>query len=234
MEQPAPAADARLRYGDQVNQFVDFFLPAPAGPCPLAINIHGGFWRVRFDLTHAGHLCAALAAAGFACANIEYRRAGEPGGGWPGTLVDVRRAIAFAREHAREFRGDPGRTLLLGHSAGGHLALCMAAENIGVSRVVVFGAVADPARAWKLGLGDGAAAEFFGGGPGEFPERYTMRPPLCPTVLIHGTADEVVPAGLSRDYTGARVVEFPGADHFDAVDPESPFFAETLRILAGA
>jgi len=212
MEQPAPAADARLAYGGHPSQFVDSFLPKAAGLCPLAINIHGGFWRAYRDLTHAGHLCAALAAAGFSCANIEYRRAGEEGGGWPGTLDDVRRAIAFAREHAHEFRGDPTRTFLLGHSAGGHLALCMAAEMGDLARVIAFGPVADPRRAWELDLGGGAAAEFFGGSPADFPERYAMRPSLCPTVLIHGTADEIVPVALSRDYPGARLIELAGAD----------------------
>jgi acetyl esterase/lipase len=183
--------------------------------------IHGGFWRVRFDLTYAGHLCSALTAAGYVTTNIEYRRVGEEGGGWPGTVEDVRRAIAFARERI-------GRvpTVVLGHSAGGHLGLCMAAEMPDLCGVVALGAVSDPRRAWELGLGSGAAAEFFGGSPEEFPERYAMRRPVCPAVLVHGTADEVVPVEMGRGFPGARVVELPGADHFDVVDPQTEAFQE--------
>jgi acetyl esterase/lipase len=230
-QSPASAADARLRYGDHRSQFVDFRYPAADGVHPLFVYVHGGFWRARIDLTHGGHICSALAAAGFATVNIEYRRVGEEGGGWPGTIDDVRRALIFARDHAAEFRGEASRAVVAGHSAGGHLALCMAAGFADLRRVIACGPVADPRRAWELNLGDGAAAAFFGGSPDEFPERYLMRAPGCPTVIIHGVDDEVVPVALSRGYPGARLIEIAGADHFDPVDPESAYFAETLRTI---
>jgi len=230
MEEPAPAGSGRSWYGSHPSQFVDFW-PARANHSPLAINIHGGFWRSRFDLSHAGHLCAALVGAGFAVINIEYRRVGEDGGGWPGTVEDVRAAVAFARDRALFCGGRGEHAIVLGHSAGGHLALCMAAEMADLRGVAALGPVANPRRALELGLGAGAAAEFFGGSPEEFPERYAMGRPLCPTVLIHGTADEVVPVEISRGYAGARVIEIAGADHFDVIDPQSPLFSCVLTEL---
>src|SRR5438094_2663080 len=123
MNDPPPSAEARLPYGDHPSQFVDFRRAAHARNAPFVVMIHGGFWRARRDLTYAGHLCIALGEAGYATANIEYRRAGEEGGGWPGTFDDVKCAIEFARENAPSFDADPAHTIVLGHSAGAHLAL---------------------------------------------------------------------------------------------------------------
>src|SRR6202158_4366464 len=92
---PPPAADARLTYGTGPNQFADLRLPKSKPPFPVAVNIHGGFWRAKYDLAHAGHLCAALTAKGIATWNIEYRRVGNAGGGWPGTFQDVGAAFRF-------------------------------------------------------------------------------------------------------------------------------------------
>ncbi len=86
MEIAPAAADARLAYGAHPSQFVDFRRSAAPGLHPLVIVIHGGFWRLRRPLTYAGHLCIALGLEGFVTANIEYRRIGEEGGGWPGHL----------------------------------------------------------------------------------------------------------------------------------------------------
>jgi acetyl esterase/lipase len=227
MNEPAAPADQRIAYGDHPSQFVDFRYPSGQASGLLAIYIHGGFWRARIDLSHGGHPCAAIAAAGHLSASIEYRRAGEEGGGWPGTIEDVRRAVRFVRE---QHPGMP--TVVLGHSAGGHLALCMAGEIPDLRKVIALGPVAHPRRVWELNLGDGAAVEFFGGGADEFPERYAMGRPLCPTVLIHGTLDEVVPIEVSRMYEGGRLMEIEGGDHFDVIDPETPTFAKVLAEIA--
>src|SRR6202162_3675634 len=74
-----PKADARIAYGDDPNQFVDLRIPGGKGPHPVVIFIHGGYWRAEYDLTHAGHLCAALTGAGLATWSLEYRRVGQPG-----------------------------------------------------------------------------------------------------------------------------------------------------------
>src|SRR5438045_2159464 len=84
-----PPADQRIVYGPGPQHFGDLRLPAGSGPHPVIVYIHGGFWRAEYDLAHAGHACAALTAAtGAASWNVEYRRVGDAGGGWPGTLLD--------------------------------------------------------------------------------------------------------------------------------------------------
>ena len=224
----APAdADARLPYGPHASQFVDFRRPAAAGLQPLVIMIHGGFWRQRRALTYAGHLCIALGLEGFATANIEYRRTGEEGGGWPGTYHDVKSAITFALDRAREFGGDRARTILLGHSAGGHLALLASAQFTGLLGAVSLGGVVNLRRAWELRLGDDVVTEFMGGQPVKIPEAYLDADPVNqPTavrrVLIHGELDDIVPVELSRDFPQPRrYVGIPDADHFTLIDPES-------------
>src|SRR4030088_2314963 len=89
---PSPRADVRLSYGSDPNQVLDLRLPKSKGPHPIVINLHGGFWRAKYNLDHAGHLCAALTAKGMATANVEYRRVGNEGGGWPNTFGDIRGA----------------------------------------------------------------------------------------------------------------------------------------------
>ncbi len=89
LDRAAPEDARRIAYGEDVNQFGELRLPSGEGPWPLAICLHGGFWRARYDLVHLGHLCAALAAAGIATWNVEYRRVGHESGGWPETFLDV-------------------------------------------------------------------------------------------------------------------------------------------------
>ena len=133
-----PRADARLAYGSDPNQFLDLRLPSKdKAPYPLVINIHGGFWRARYNLDHAGHLCAALAAQGVATANLEYRRVGNDGGGWPGTFSDIRSAYHFLLQNSQTYNLDSKRIVVMGHSAGGQLALCLAAHEPSVTRVIL-------------------------------------------------------------------------------------------------
>jgi acetyl esterase/lipase len=234
----APAdAEARLAYGPHPSQFVDFRRPEGRGPHPLVVMIHGGFWRQRRTLTYAGHLCIALGQAGFATANIEYRRTGEEGGGWPGTFHDVTSAIRFARSRAPEFSGDPARTVLLGHSAGGHLALLAAAEFADLTGAVSLAGVVNLRAAWDLRLGDDVVTEFMGGIPDTLIGAYLAADPVnraacCPVVLIHGTADDIVPHSLSRDFPQSkRYVELAGADHFALIDPDSREWPVVLQQL---
>jgi len=131
---PAPPADARIAYGPDPLQFGDLRLPTAAsgggdGPFPLVVLIHGGYWRNRYDLAYFGHAAAALTATGFATWNIEYRRVGDAGGGWPGTLLDVAAATDYARTLAATQPIDLDRVVALGHSAGGQLAAWLAARR---------------------------------------------------------------------------------------------------------
>lgn len=238
---PAPA-DRRIAYGSDPNQFFDLRLPAgkpPRAGFALLLNIHGGFWRARYDLTHAGHLCAALTKRGMATANLEYRRIGNEGGAWPGSFTDIRAAYKFLHQHAEEYNVDARKILIMGHSAGAQLALCLAAHETSVCGVISLAGVLDLQRAYELHLSHDAVAEFLGGAPNEVPERYRDADPMqlsiknVRQVLFHGSSDEEVPAEFSRLYvankqkrTGdeiedVQLVEISGAGHYDLIDPRT-------------
>ncbi len=246
-----------LSYGPHAEHIADLRLPEPGPyrqrhdlPLPLVIFLHGGFWRAAFDRVHTGPLAAALATAGFVVCTPEYRRTGQAGGGWPGTLDDVAAAVdALPGLAAEATRGlvDPGRILLAGHSAGGHLALWAAGRNRlppGVrwhqaqpvaAGVVGLAAVCDLTACFAQGLGNGAAGELMGGGPARHPDRYAAADPArvlpigIPVRLVHGTADDRVPCEMSRDYAARAqaagddtvCAELPGSGHFDVIDPLS-------------
>jgi pimeloyl-ACP methyl ester carboxylesterase len=129
LDKPQPPPDERVAYGTDPNQFVEVRLPHAPGPHSALLNIHGGFWRAKYDLTHAGHLCEALRAEGVATFNAEYRRIGNPGGGWPGTFEDIRSAYRFLQQERARFHLDLDRFVVTGHSAGGQLALCLASHE---------------------------------------------------------------------------------------------------------
>ena len=245
-----PKADLRIQYGRDPLQFADVYLPAAAKPWPIVMNLHGGFWRAAYDLLHAGHFCGALAKTGFATFNVEYRRFGNPGGGWPGTLDDIRNAHKYIHNNAHDISCDPERIIVTGHSAGGHLAICLAAHEPSVTRVVPLAGVLDLERAYELHLSNDAAADFLGGAPRQVPDRYRAASPVklrvqATQVVITGTADDTVPAEFSRDYVAAKklagedveLLEIAGADHYDMIDPRSPAFetiTEVLRTLSKA
>jgi len=114
---PPPPADARLTYGTDPNQFGELRVPKSQGPFPVLMNMHGGFWRAKYDLKHAGYLCAALTAKGLATWNVEYRRVGNPGGGWPGTFEDLRSAYRYVSQIAPRYNLDLSKLVVMGHSA---------------------------------------------------------------------------------------------------------------------
>lgn len=232
-----PDPDLRFPYGQDANQFVDVRVPAGDGPHPVVFFIHGGYWRAKYDLTYAGHLCDALKKAGIATWNVEYRRVGNPGGGWPGTFEDIRSAYRALRLNASDLiaQFDLKRLCVAGHSAGGHLALCLAAFESSVTRVLSLAGVVDLRRAWELHLSNDAAAAFLGGSPTQVPDHYreaspAERPILQATQkLIHGTADDSVPYEISQNYAAKKkkagehveLITLAGVGHFEIVDPGS-------------
>src|SRR5579884_1280647 len=147
---PAPAS-RRAAYGADRNQFFDVFVPAGVDRHSCAIVIHGGFWRSLRDLLPSSHMCAELARNGITTANVEYRRVGETGGGWPVTFEDIVSAY-----HAVRTQIPSAPPVLIGHSAGGHLALRLAASIDDLAGVVALGPVADLHLAAEQNLGDGA------------------------------------------------------------------------------
>jgi len=248
---PPPPFDAHLSYGTDRNQFGEVRLPKGKVPLPLVMNIHGGFWRAAYDLSHAGHLCAALTAKGLVTWNVEYRRVGNPGGGWPGTFEDIRNAYRYAHQLAKKYSIDLNKVVVMGHSAGGQLALCLAAHEPTIKRVVSLAGVVDLQKAWELHLSNDAVVAFLGGTPSEVPEHYAEADPMKLTIprpttqwLIHGAGDDIVPSYLSRNYAqtkqaGADVhyLEISTAGHFDLIDPRSrawPKVEDTVRHLLGS
>ena len=241
----APKADKRVAYSGDGNQFVDLRLAAGKGPHPLAISIHGGFWRAKYDLEYMGHVCAALTAKGVATANLEYRRVGNAGGGWLGTFADIRAAYQFLVQNAGAYEIDVERVAVLGHSAGGQLALCLAAREKKVTGVISLAGVVDLQRAYELHLSNDAVVEFLGGRPGEVGDHYWEADPMKISIgarqwLIHGAVDDVVPAAFSRDYVrakqkeDARLVEIAGAGHFEVVDPRAGACCQVEKVVADA
>lgn len=245
---PPPPADQRVAYGADPNQVVDVRLPAGKGPHPVLINIHGGYWRAKYDLAHAGHLCDALRVAGVATFNLEYRRVGNDGGGWPGTFADIRSAYNFVRQEYSRFHLDVKRLAVMGHSAGGQLALCLAAHESSLGQAISLAGVVDLKKAFSLHLSNDAVVEFLGGKPSEVPEHYREADPMELSVahagqwLLHGADDDTVPPEFSRDYAalkrkaGERVelIEVAGAGHFDFIDPRSEGFKRVKSTVLAA
>ncbi|MGH3919835.1 MAG: alpha/beta hydrolase, partial [Pseudonocardiaceae bacterium] len=111
-----------LSYGPEPDQVVDLW-GAEGGPAPLVVLVHGGFWRAAIDRMHLRPMAVGLVAAGYAVAVLEYRRTGQPGGGWPGTFDDVAAALDRLPELVEPYGLDAAGAVWAGHSAGGHLAL---------------------------------------------------------------------------------------------------------------
>ncbi|GAB3693069.1 alpha/beta hydrolase family protein [Nocardiopsis oceani] len=239
-------------YGEHPSQIVYRWVPEvpePRGfragtPAPVAVLLHGGWWRDRHDAHLMDPLARDLCDAGWAVWNIEYRRTGADGGGWPRTLDDVSHALDFlAAAAANDERLDTSRVVSIGHSAGGHLALLTAADSV-VTSVVPLAPITDLRRCAEAGLGEGAVEPFLG--PDPSPELYAESSPLyrlpldIPQLVVHGDADQRVPVEHSRDYAAAAQEagdpvdyrEIPGADHFAVIDPEHAAWQTVRQALA--
>lgn len=244
----------RMAYGGQPQQFGELTFPATRDlPRGTVLVVHGGFWRAGTDLTVMQPVVDALVAANFAVWNIEYRTV-NAGGGWPSTFDDV----AMAADHLatlRSTRLDLRRLVVLGHSAGGHLAgwLAMraklapgdpgAAPAVRPAGVVSLAGVLD--LAGGMLLGDGAVADLVAATPAADPARFRATSPLeavplgVPSVCVHGTADEVVPLSQSEDFVAAataagdrsELVRVEGANHLQLIDVRHPGWAAALAAV---
>lgn len=236
-EKRSSTTPVRLAYGPEYPQFGELYLPERAGPYPVIPLIHGGYWRARYDLTLMKELAEDLARRGYAAWNIEYRRVGDKGGGWPGTFLDVARAIDYLRIIATRYELDLRRVVPVGHSAGGHLAFwlamrpripansALADSNIAaregerttplpLTGAISLAGVLDLETAWRLHLSNDAVVELLGATFPDAPERYAEASPAAmlplgvPQILIHGTRDSNVPIEISRAY--AAKAKSPG------------------------
>ncbi|EWM11205.1 S9 family peptidase [Kutzneria sp. 744] len=214
-----------VSYGDHADNLVDVWDNSDSDT--VAVLVHGGYWRVAYGRSYMAPFAEYLLAQGIAVASLEYRRIGN-GGEWPVILQDVAAGVDKVVEL---FPGK--RIVLVGHSAGGHLAL-LAADRPGVTRVVAVGGLCDLARAHELGLSNNAVTELLGGDIGHLAEADPMNrmPPPVPVTLIHGDADTHVPLELSQRYqakSGAELVVLPGADHFEAVEPGAAVTVQAIQ-----
>ncbi|NBE56229.1 alpha/beta hydrolase family protein [Streptomyces boluensis] len=268
---PAVEPDARAPYGGHPDQIVDFYAPrGPAGrPAPLVVVLHGGAWRAPYDRQHITPFADFLARRGFAVANVEYRRGssvphqgveGPVAGRWPETFDDVAAAIdalpALVAEHLPQ--ADLRRTVLTGHSAGGHLALWAAARHVlppdapwflprptPLRGVVALAPIVGFARAVELDVCGGAPLQLLGG-EGQFEERVALADPaaLLPTgiatTLVQGRADTTVPFELAEEYAdaAAKAGEVVGCTlledvgHFPLIDPAADACAVVAEEIA--
>ncbi|HEU4675383.1 MAG TPA: alpha/beta fold hydrolase [Motilibacteraceae bacterium] len=249
---PLPEGAERFveRYGeDDPRQLGEWWLPR-GDSLPLVVLLHGGYWRPVYDLTLEHAVASALVARGFAVWNVDYRASDAP---WPSTLLDVAAALDAVPASPVASRLDLARTAVVGHSAGGHLALWAAsrgqlpadapgaAPDVVPSLVVAQAPVADLRLAAAQGLGGGAVLALLGGTPGQVPERYSVADPaqLLPTparvVCVHGQDDDVVPLSQSEAYAAVaraagvevEVQVVPGG-HFEHLDPASSAMREAF------
>lgn len=244
-----------IKYGQFDAQEADLHLPHAARP-PVVCLLHGGFWRMPYGREEFAAIAQDLAAKGYAVWNIEYRRLGAPGGGWPGTLTDVALAVDHLATLAAEGSDlDLSRVTVVGHSAGGQLALSVSARNnagpfrasrVQPTAVAALAAVSDLARAHQTCAGNSAVAQLLGGSPEQVPDRYSTASPIqllplgTAQLIIHGVKDDALPIDLSRRYAATAhaagdsvdLVELAGAGHMDFLDPHSEAHATLCHWLA--
>ncbi len=246
---------ATIPYGSDPEQVADLRLPEGKGPFPVAVVIHGGCWLASYDdRTGIAGFAEALGKRGFATWNIEYRRVGNAGGGFPGTFQDVSAAIEKLPSIAGRYGLDLSRVIFVGHSAGAHLALWAASRprlplpwsNVEVRPVSVVSVDGPPVLAPLVGMdeqscGQPAIVPLMGGTPAEKGAEFRIASPGEHLPL--GVHQLLVGADLKmllRPYAEAArangdavdVLEPDNADHFDIVTPGTPNGDAVLDFIA--
>jgi len=262
IKDPVPPAK-RIPYGTDPLQFGELRVPSGKGPYPVVEIVHGGCWVaklgnldehiVALDLVRP--IAAALTAMGIATWNIEYRRLGNPGGGWPGSFEDVARGTDYLRKIARENNLDLARVVTMGHSAGGHFAIWLAArpkipssselyskDPLPIRGVVDLDGPGDLKATIAIQqpvCGAPVVTQLLGGTPEEHPERYRAASPI--EMLPIGVPQESFAsrmfAGQAPAYEEAakragdtvHTVILPNAGHFVFIDPKSSAWPEVVR-----
>ena len=233
----------RIAYGDAPSQFGDLYLPSD-DPRSTVVLIHGGAWETGEDLSLVRPMARDLRREGYAVWNVEYRRVGEAGGGWPGTFEDVAAAIDHVDALADDHPVDPEGVVVVGHSAGGTLALWAAGRDgdIEPRGYLSLAGFTDLEACVQEDLLAGACARLLGGSPAEVSGRYQDASPLerLPTgrrqSLVHGEDDDIVPVRQSEGYAAAAeaagdpvtLVTVPNAGHFQLIDIHHPAYGQVL------
>jgi acetyl esterase/lipase len=261
MGQPQIKADARIAYGASPVQVVDLFLPKGRGPHPVVVLIHGGCYLAEYQgLPQTSGIAADLAQRGYAVWNVEYRKLGEPGAGYPGTFLDVADAVDRIRAEASRYHLDTAKVVALGHSAGGHLALWAAARHrlprssslwradpLPIRAVVSLGGIGDlkgQGDVFAGACGPEPIPTIIGKAIRENPYADTSPAELLPlgarVVMISGAFDHVMPPFTGRAFVqklrkagdSADVMAIPDAGHFDVVMPTTKAWKTVAATLA--
>ena len=233
----------RIDYGDAGSQFGDLYLPS-GDPRGTVVLVHGGAWRSEEDLSIVSEVAEDLRHEGHVVWNVEYRRVGEPGGGWPGTFEDVGAAIDHLDELAVDHPIALDRVVVMGHSAGATLALWAAGRDGAVQPrgYLALAGITDLEGCVQQDFLPGACARVLGGTPDEVPDRFRDASPSrrLPTGrrlgLVHGVDDVIVPVTQSQAYAEAAraagdevdLVTVPEAGHFQLIDVRHPAYGEVL------
>lgn len=251
---PRPKADYRIPYGTLPLQFGELRLPKGKGPFPVVVVIHGGCWFSAYDLNHLASFTDSLTRQGFATWTIEYRRVGDPGGGWPGTFQDVASGTDYVARLTKKYNLDSKRIVVIGHSAGGQLALWLASRNgkesmlsptkpVKINGVVSLAGIADM-RSF-IPACDDSVRKLLGGGPEQFPDRFKAVSPMelpsakVPVKLVHGAKDVIVPkeqaiaydARSRKEGAESELLLLPEAGHFELVSPSGPGFDAVVSAI---
>lgn len=255
---PAPPPDHKVAYGSAPQQFGHLRLPKGQGPCPVVVYVHGGCYKAEYSIAHAGAVEQALADAGIAVWSLEYRRVGDPGGGWPGTFQDLASGADHLRALATTYPLDLKRVVAAGHSAGGNSALWLAARRkiapdsplytadpLAIGGVLALAPAGDFADMYaKDGCG-GIIGPLMGGSPEQHPDRYRAAAPgeLLPigvpqVIVIAGRDERFMEFGRRYAARAKRagdeqlfIVEAPQSGHFDVVAPTTPTWALVQQSL---
>jgi acetyl esterase/lipase len=252
LAKPRQKADAKIAYGAAPEQFGELWLPKGKGPFPVVVLIHGGCWQAELPGTVLmDYMAADLRDRGVAVWNIEYRRLGSPGGGYPGTFLDAAAGVDSLRSLASSRNLDPSRVVVAGHSAGGHLAAWTAGRARLPKDSPLYVADPLPIRAAVTIDGINDLKAYRAEGPGRCGEpetvdqllkgapknsRYAdtspreLLPTQVPQIVVSGERDPIVPVKLARDYAAAatrsgtktELVIYPGTGHFEQIDPATP------------
>ena len=250
MALPQPVAESRISYGLDPLQFVELRRPSGNGPFPVVILVHGGCWLAQYDVGPLAAMAASLTESGIAVWSLEFRRVGNPGGGWPGTFQDVARGTDLLRQSASIYSLDLDRVIVVGHSAGGHLALWLGGRSqlpdesplyvkdpLPVKAVIGLAPAADLELTFQNQTCGGASQRLIGGTPEDYPDRYrhgsaaALLPLGIPQVLINGALDKGW-LTISRAYQekarelgdSVELIVPPDAGHFELVMPGSTTF----------
>ncbi|MDP9222939.1 MAG: alpha/beta hydrolase [Actinomycetota bacterium] len=218
-----------VSYGESPEQVADLWLPRRDGTSQVVVLIHGGCWWECYRRDLENDVAADLARRGYAVWNIEYRRLGAEGG-WPECHQDVVLAISALQKLDAEI--DPQPIALVGHSAGGYLAL-LAASEVQTRGVVAQAPVADLRLAAQLrSCTGGVEAMLLQGAPSPVDD-----PPALPHLVVQGDADEDVPVEIGREYSraasAAEYVELAGCGHYEHLDPASSAWHVAIQWIEG-